>query len=122
MGTSRAQANKIPKQGENKPNPKHRGLLAQVGLRLSVLISRSSVRLCSLAGPLLSSAARRTSRREEDPEAMDPDVATLNGMSQLTDAYKWIGVKDWLRQAIEATMGEIQYFREVVLADVVGQE
>ena len=46
---------------------------------------------------------------------MDPSVTELEAMNDIGGVYKWIGVRDGLKTAIEEVMGQLQHFREVVL-------
>ena len=46
---------------------------------------------------------------------MDPSVQELEAMNDIGGVYKWIGVRDGLKTAIEEVMGQLQHFREVVL-------
>ena len=48
---------------------------------------------------------------------LDPSKGDLQGMNVLEDAYKYLGVDNALKEAIEATMGKLRQFKDVVLAD-----
>ena len=48
---------------------------------------------------------------------LDPSKSDLQGMNVLEDAYKYLGVDNSLKEAIEATMGKLRQFKDVVLAD-----
>ena len=46
---------------------------------------------------------------------MDPSVEELNKMGSVVEMFKWIGVGNALKEALDATMSEITQFRQIVL-------